>query len=128
MHGRVTDVIAKYRTPSYPKSYGPTIDTKAYEKYSFPTGDVRKMKKYIDLHGAELLQHMIPNHAFAFISTAFINYDENLEEIDNNIAFSGIAIDVYPLMELGAKVAKQEVAIADIYPLFTTNKLFECVG
>ena len=40
-HGRVADVIAKYRDAFYAKSYGLIIDTKAYEKYNFPAGDVR---------------------------------------------------------------------------------------
>lgn len=127
-HGRVADVIVKYRATSYPKSYGLIIDTKAYEKYNFPAGDVRKMKEYIELHGQELMQDMIPNHAFAFISMAFTSPDEKLEEIARDTAVSGTAIDVYSLMELGAKVSKQQVAIADLYSSFTTNRLFECVG
>lgn len=125
-HGRVADVIAKYRAPSYPKSYGLIIDAKAYEKYSFPAGDVRKMKEYINLHGAELLQDMIPRHAFAFISMDFTNPDDKLEEIATDTAVDGTAIDVFSLLELGSKVAKREVAIADLYGAFTTNKLFVC--
>lgn len=61
-HGRVADVIAKYKTTPYPRSYGLIIDAKAYARYTFPAGDVRKMKEYIDLHGAELLSERIPNH------------------------------------------------------------------
>lgn len=125
-HGRVADVIAKYRAPSYPKSYGLIIDAKAYEKYTFPAGDIRKMKEYIKLHGKELLLDMIPRHAFAFISMEFVNPNERLEEIANDTAVSGTAIDIYSLMELGSKVAKQEISIADLYSTFTTNKQFVC--
>ena len=106
--------------------YGLIIDTKAYEKYNFPAGDVRKMKEYIALHGAELMQDMIPHHAFAFISMAFTPPDEHLSEIAKDTAVNGTAIDVFTLMELGSKVSKQEVSIADIYSSFTTNKLFVC--
>lgn len=123
-HGRVADVIVKYRDASYPKSYGLIIDAKAYEKYNFPSGDVRKMKEYIALHGVELMKDMIPRHAFAFISMAFTDVDEHLEEIANDTAVPGAAIDVYSLMELGAKVTRQEIAISDIYDWFTTNTLF----
>lgn len=125
-HGRVADVIAKYRDAFYAKSYGLIIDTKAYEKYNFPAGDVRKMKEYIALHGAELMQDMIPHHAFAFISMAFTPPDEHLSEIAKDTAVNGTAINVFTLMELGSKVSKQEVSIADIYSSFTTNKLFVC--
>ena len=125
-HGRVADVIAKYRDSFYAKSYGLIIDTKAYEKYNFPAGDVRKMKEYIVLHGAELMQDMIPRHAFAFISMAFTTPDGPLVEIANDTAVNGTAIDVFSLMELSSKVAKQEVSIAEIYPKFTTNKMFVC--
>lgn len=125
-HGRVADVIAKYRDSFYAKSYGLIIDTKAYEKYTFPAGDVRKMKEYISLHGAELLQDMIPRHAFAFISMAFSSPDEHLSEIARDTAVNGTAIDVFTLMELGSKVARHELSIAEIYPQFTTNKQFIC--
>lgn len=123
-HGRVADVIAKYRAPSYPKSYGLIIDAKAYEKYTFPAGDVRKMKEYIAQHGVELLQDMIPRHAFAFISMDFSSPDEKLKEISTDTAVNGTAISVFALLELGSKVAKHEVSIADLYGSFTTNKLF----
>ena len=33
-------------------------------------------------------------------------------------------IDVFALLELGSKVAKQELSIADLFPLFRSNKLF----
>lgn len=125
-HGRVADVIAKYRDAFYAKSYGLIIDTKAYEKYTFPAGDVRKMKEYIALHGAELMQDMIPHHAFAFISMAFSSPDDHLSEIARDTAVSGTAIDVFSLMELSSKVAKQEISIAELYPQFTTNKQFVC--
>lgn len=121
-------MIAKYRAPSYPKSYGLIIDAKAYEKYPFPAGDVRKMKEYINLHGVELMQDMIPRHAFAFISMAFTDPDEKLEEIANDTAVRGTAIDVFTLLELGSRVAKQEVSIADLYDSFITNKLYQCPG
>lgn len=123
-HGRVADVIAKYRDKIYAKSYGLIIDTKAYEKYTFPAGDVRKMKEYIGIHGKELMQDMIPQHAFAFISIAFSVPDEHLREISKDTAVKGTAMDIFSLMELGSKVAKQEVSIADLYPQFTTDKLF----
>lgn len=125
-HGRVADVIAKYRDPSYPKSYGIIIDAKAYEKYTFPAGDVRKMKEYIKLHGIELLQDMIPRHAFAFVSMDFSVPDEKLEEIASETAVNGTAIDVFSLLKLGSQVAKQEISIADLYSAFTTNRLFVC--
>lgn len=125
-HGRVADVIAKYRDPSYPKSYGIIIDAKAYEKYTFPAGDVRKMKEYIRLHGMELMQDMIPRHAFAFISMDFSLPDGKLEEIASDTAVNGTAIDVFSLLKLGSKIAKQEVSIADLYDSFITNKLFVC--
>ncbi len=125
-HGRVADVIAKYRAPLPPMSYGLIIDAKAYEKYTFPAGDVRKMKEYIGLHGAELLQDMIPRHAFAFVSMSFSEPDEKLQEIATDTAVNGTAIDVFSLLELGSKVAKHELSIADLYGFFTTNKLFVC--
>lgn len=125
-HGRVADVIAKYRDSLYAKSYGLIIDTKAYEKYTFPAGDVRKMKEYVILHGEELMQDMIPHHAFAFISMAFSLPDEHLSEIAENTAVYGTAIDVFSLMEIGSKVAKQEISIAELYSKFTTNKQFVC--
>ncbi len=123
-HGRVADVIAKYRDSFYSKSYGLIIDTKAYEKYTFLSGDVRKMKEYILLHGKELLQDMIPQHAFAFISMAFNSPDEHLNEIARDTGINGTAIDVFTLLELGSKVMKQELSIAKLYPKFSTNKQF----
>lgn len=125
-YGRVADVIAEYRDTLYAKSYGLIIDTKAYEKYNFPAGDVRKMKEYIALHGAELMQDMIPHHAFAFISMAFTPPDEHLSEIARDTAVSGTAVDVFTLMELASKVSKREASIADLYPSFITNRQFVC--
>jgi hypothetical protein len=124
--GRVADVIAKYRDSQAPKSYALIIDAKAYEKYNFSAGDVRKMKEYIQQHGSELYKDNIPRHAFAFISMAFNNCDDKLEEIANDTAVSGTAIDVYSLLKLSSKVSQQHVFIADLYKSFTTNKQFEC--
>lgn len=123
-HGRVADVIAKYKTTLYPRSYGLIIDAKAYARYTFPAGDVRKMKEYIDLHGAELLSERIPNHAFAFISMDFVNPDDHLEEIATDTAVNGTAITVFELFKLGDSVIQQKESIANLYPKYTTNKLF----
>lgn len=125
-HGRVADVIAKYHGTVYAKSYGLIIDAKAYEKYPFPAGDIRKMKEYINLHGTELMSERIPHHAFAFVSMAFTNPDEHLDEIAHSTGIDGTAIDVFTLLELGAMVAKSEFNIANLYPKFTTNQLFTC--
>lgn len=123
-HGRVADVIAKYCGVVYAKSYGLIIDTKAYEKYSFPAGDIRKMKEYIGVHGKELMSESIPNHAFAFVSMAFSTPDTHLDEIAHDTGIGGVAIDVFTLLKLGAMVAKSECDIANLYPKFTTNRLF----
>ena len=125
-YGRVADVIARYCGPVYAKSYGIIIDAKAYEKYTFPANDIRKMKEYICLHGQELMKDSIPNHAFAFVSMAFSEPDRHLEEIAHDTAVNGTAIDVFTLLELGSKVAKNELAISNLYPKFITNKLFSC--
>ena len=125
-HGRVADVLAKYRDAQYAKSYALIIDTKAYEKYAFPVGDIRKMKEYIGLHGDALLQDRIPRHAFAFISMDFTKPDDKLEEIAVDTAISGTAIDVFSLLELSSKVSQQMVSISDLYPHFTNNKRFSC--
>ena len=82
------------------------------------------MKEYILLHGKELLQDMIPQHAFAFISMAFNSPDEHLNEIARDTGINGTAIDVFTLLELGSKVMKQELSIAKLYPKFSTNKQF----
>ena len=122
-HGRVADVIAKYKTTPYPKSYGIIIDTKAYAKYSFPINDVRKMKEYIKLHGAELLTEMIPQHAFAFISMDFSDPNSHLEEIANETAVNGTAITVYDLLKLGNCIIQNR--IRDLFHSFSTNKLYK---
>ena len=123
-HGRVADVIAKYRTTPCPKSYGLIIDAKAYPKYGFPAGDVRKMKEYINLHGAELLADQIPRYAFAFVSMDFTNPISHLQEIADETAINGTAITVYELFKLGDMVAQNQMAIANIFPKFATNELF----
>ncbi len=125
-NGRVADVIARYRDALQPKSYGLIIDAKAYQKYNFNAPDVRKMKEYIKLHGEELMKEMIPRHAYAFVSMDFVPEEKALNEISNDTAVDGTAIDVFSLLELGAKTRKQEVKIADIYKSFTTNKRFVC--
>lgn len=127
-HGRVADVIAKYRAAQYAKSYGLIIDAKAYPKYPFTAGDVRKMKEYIELHGAELLADRIPHHAFAFVSMDFSPPESHLQEIANDTAINGTAITVYELFKLGDEVVQNQIAIADILPLFTTNQLFKVVN
>ena len=124
--GRVADVIAKYRDARHPKSYALIIDAKAYEKYPFPAGDIRKMKEYIVFHGGELLQDKIPRHAFAFISMAFTSPDEKFEEIKQDTEVSGTAIDVYTLLKLSSRVAQQQVSISDIYSTFVTNRSYVC--
>ena len=127
-HGRVADVTVKYRDKLPPNSYGLIVDTKAYEKYTFPAGDVRKMKEYISSHGVQFMQDMIPKYAFVFVSTAFGAPEEKLEEIARDTGVGGTAIDVFSLMELGAKVVKRELSIAGIYPMFAANKQFVCEG
>ncbi len=65
--GRVADVIAKYRDSNYQNSYAVIVDAKATNaKYSFPASDIRKMKEYINDHGKELLQDLIPKHFIFF--------------------------------------------------------------
>ena len=81
------------------------IDAKAYSKYNFPAGDVRKMKEYIELHGAELLAERIPRHAFAFVSMDFTNPDSPLQEIATDTAINGTAITVYELFKLRDKIS-----------------------
>lgn len=122
--GRVADVIAKYRSHLYAKSYGIIIDAKAYQKYNFPAGDLRKMKEYISLHGEYLLEEKIPRHVFAFISMDFTNEEAALSEVARDTAVNGTAITVDTLLKLGEMVTKQEVNIADIYDWYNTNKRF----
>lgn len=123
-NGRVADVIAKYKDSMMPKSYGLIIDAKAYEKYNFPAGDVRKMKEYIGTHMPALMQEMIPKYAFAFISMDFTDADAHLEEIANETAVNGTALDVFTLLALGADVKNQKISISSLYESFTTNKRF----
>lgn len=123
-NGRVADVIAKYKDAMMPKSYGLIIDAKAYEKYNFPAGDVRKMKEYIRTHMPDLMQEMIPKYAFAFVSMDFTDADTHLEEIANETAVNGTAIDVYTLLALGADVKMQKISISNLYDSFTTNSRF----
>lgn len=123
-HGRVADVIVKYKDAAYPKSYAIIIDAKAYDnKYSFPAGDVRKMKEYINFHGPTLLQENIPNHAFAFVSPQFSNEEVRLKEIADDTMINGTAIETVNLLELGNRIKKQDYKISEIYSKFTTNAL-----
>ncbi len=125
-NGRVADVIARYKDAMVAKSYGLIIDAKAYSKYNFNAPDVRKMKEYISRHQQELMLEMIPKHAYAFVSMDFVPEENALNEISNDTAVNGTAIDVFTLLELGAKTSKQEVKISDIYNSFTTNKRYVC--
>ncbi len=125
-NGRVADVIARYKDGMMAKSYGLIIDAKAYSKYNFNASDVRKMKEYINLHQQELMLEMIPRHAFAFVSMDFVPEENAMAEISNDTGVNGTAIDVYSLLELGAKTSKQEVKISNIFDAFATNKRFEC--
>ena len=83
------------------------------------------MKEYITLHGSELMQEMIPNLAFAFISMDFTTPDTHLQEIATDTAVNGTAIDVYELMKLGDMVTRSEISISDIYTKFVTNQRFQ---
>ena len=120
-------MIVKYRASSYPKSYGLIVDAKAYSRYTFPVGDVRKMKEYIDLHGPELLADRIPQHAFAFVSMDFSDPEFHLNEIASEKAVNGTAITVFELFKLGDRVVQNQANIGDLYPSFITNKLY-CAG
>lgn len=126
-HGRVADGLVKYRDPRPPKSYGLIVDAKAYGCYSFPAGDVRKMKEYITLHGQELYQEAIPRHAFLFVSMDFTDPQVPLEEISRDTAVDGTAADVFTLLEMGARVVRRELSLLDLYPAFTTNGRFQCL-
>ena len=125
-NGRVADVIARYRDSMLAKSYGLIIDAKAYSKYNFNAPDVRKMKEYIQHHQQELMKEMIPKHAYAFVSMDFIPEKNALNEISNDTAVHGTAIDVFTLLELGAKTSKQELKISDLYDSFTSDARFVC--
>lgn len=126
--GRVTDVVARYIDQQvYMNSYGIIIDAKAStQKYSFPVGDKRKMTEYIFKHGGELMHEKIPNHSFAFISSEFSsNIKSHLKEIADKTKVNGTAARVENLLELGNKLKKGKIAIADLHSLFTTNELFK---
>ena len=92
-HGRVADVIAKYRAAQYAKSYGLIIDAKAYPKYPFPAGDVRKMKEYIELHGAELLAdtHFIWSLALSCSVIASLEARSVMRRLNNSCACSSLS-------------------------------------
>lgn len=124
--GRVTDILVKYKHPStYAKSYGVIIDAKATSnKYNFPINDKRKMKEYIQTHGPQLLAERIPNHAFSFVSSKFVeDVEPHLMEIKNETEINGCAIEVTKLLEIGSKIRSGEVLIEKIYSNFTCNKL-----
>ncbi len=123
---RVADGLAKYRDALAPRSYGLILDAKASDRYSFPAGDVRKMKEYIVHHGQELYQDAIPRHAFLFISMDFTEPGSHLEEIARDTAVDGAAADVFTLLELGARVMRKELTLRDLYSAFTTNDRFRC--
>lgn len=125
--GRVTDVLVKYIHPStYAKSYGVIVDAKSTSsKYNFPVGDKRKMKEYIGLHGPKLMAEAIQRHAFAFASFDFItNLEPHLQEITDDTAIGGCAIDIFALLEMGHKVNKGIISLNDLYPNFVTNRRF----
>lgn len=82
------------------------------------------MKEYIEIHGSELLAERIPHHAFAFVSMDFTNPDSHLQEIASDTAINGTAITVYELFKLGDEVSQNRINIADIFSMYTTNRLF----
>lgn len=124
--GRVADVVAKYISTQYAKSYGIIIDAKASSnKYNFPAEDVRKMKEYIGKHGPELLKEEIYNHAYAFTSSEFIeNVEKPLEEISKDTGISGTAIRIIELLELGKYIRNGDINIENLYSTFSTNKQY----
>ena len=125
-NGRVADVIARYKSSKIAQSYGLIIDAKAYKKYNFNAGDIRKMKEYIILHQEELMHEMIPKHAFAFVSMDFVPEENALKEISDDTSVNGTAIDVYTLLELGALISKQKLNKSDLFNSFTTNRRYLC--
>lgn len=120
-HGRVADVLAKYRTTPYPRSYALILDAKATSRYAFPAADVRKMKEYIGRHGPDLLAEGIPQHAFAFVSMDFERPDAHLLEIAGETGVNGTAITVYDLLALGDAVLQKKAEIGSLFSSFTTN-------
>ncbi|HHU32182.1 MAG TPA: hypothetical protein GXZ50_05940 [Clostridia bacterium] len=125
--GRTADVIARYINKIYARSYGIIIDSKATsDKYTFPAGDIRKMKEYIDLHGRELLKDSIPLHAFAFVSSCFCeDVASPLKEISEDTGIKGTAIEVLKLLEFGCLLTKGKLYIENMYPAYITNSTFD---
>jgi len=127
-HGRVPDVIARYIDDTvYARSYGIIIDAKATsERYTFAANDVRKMKEYILNIGGELMKEMIARHAFAFISSEFVdNVKKPLEEIATETGINGTAIRVEDLLELGNGVSQGKMNISSLYNYYTNNDRFD---
>ena len=54
----------------------------------------------------------------------FTDADAHLEEIANETAVNGTALDVFTLLALGADVKNQKISIGSLYESFTTNKRF----
>lgn len=125
-NGRVADVLAKYKNPESPlKSYALIIDAKAYNSYTLPAGDVRKMKEYIQKHSLELMEEHYSKFAFAFVSWSF-NLDENkLLEIADETSCNGVAIDLPTLFELGSRIISRENPIEAAYPIYTSNSILK---
>lgn len=124
--GRNADVLAKYIEKTYARSYALIIDAKASSnKYSFPINDVRKMKEYILKHGPDLLKEGIPNHAFIFTSSDFVdNVTKPLKEIYRDTHIRGSALLVTTLLELGNLIKQGKTKISDIYNSFTINDIY----
>ncbi len=125
-HGRVPDVLVKYKDPStYANSYALLVDAKATsEKYAFPASDKRKMIEYVRTHGPQLLSEHIPNHAFTFVSSQFVDeVKPHLNEITKMTNIGGCAITVIILLEMGSKIIKQQLRIKNLYKKFVTNNL-----
>lgn len=125
-HGRVTDVLVKYKDQSaYANSYGIILDAKATSgTYAFHANDKRKMIEYIRTHGPQLLSENIPNHAFSFISSQFVeDVRPHLEEIKAITNISGCAIPIIILLEMGNKIIRQEFRINGLYKKFITNNV-----
>jgi hypothetical protein len=129
-HGRVADVIVKYKDQNYQNSYALIIDAKATNNvYSFPASDVRKMKEYISAHGIELLHDLVPKHSFSFVSSDFIKIpNTKLKEIADETSVNGCCIDVKTLLELAHTVSSGAVNISTLYANYTTNEKFEFIS
>lgn len=125
-HGRVADVLVKHPDEARPmKSFAIIVDSKAYDCYKFPLGDVRKMKEYINRHIKELSEEHIIQYAFAFVSWTFTIPNEHLKEIANDTEVHGTAITVPDLLKMGARKVRQEIGPEEIYKMHTTDLLFE---